>query len=153
MLPLVCRAIVIFTLTWVLAALHVARKRFNPAKSRKAAEDWGYVWRTLENFREQGGPSPKILAAIAGQRGSEIPRASPSRLNKARQVLAAIRNCGLDIIATRRITQDTGEPSWSYATSKGDWSQLDPKLKKQLEGFKPEIRELVRRETEAHHGR
>ena len=114
MLKLVCRAIVMFTLTWVLAALHVARKRFNPAKSRKAVEDWGYVWRTLENFQKQGGPSPKILAALEGQQGSETPRASPSRRNEARQVLDAIRNCGLDIIATRRITQETGEPTWSY---------------------------------------
>jgi hypothetical protein len=152
MLQLVCRAIVMFTLTWVLAALHVARKRLNPAQGRKAVEDWGYVWRTLENFQKQGGPSPKILAAIEGQRGSEIPRASPSRRNEARQVLDAIRNCGLDIIATRRITQDTGESIWSYETSKGDWSQLDPRLKAKLADLKPEVRELVREETEARHG-
>jgi hypothetical protein len=152
MLKLVCQAILTFTLAWVLAALYVARKRFNPGKSRKAVEDWGYVWRTLENFQKQGGPSPKILAALEGQLGSENPRASPSRRNEARQVLDAIRNCGLDIIATRRITQDTGETTWSYAMSPGDWSQLEPKLQKHLEEFKPEIRELVRRETEAHHG-
>ena len=71
LLKLVCRAIHTFTLAWVLAALHVARKRFNPAKNRKAVEDRGYVWRTLENFQKQGGPSPKLLAAIAGQPGCE----------------------------------------------------------------------------------
>jgi hypothetical protein len=152
MLQLVCRAILTFTLTWVLAALYIARKRGNPAKGRKAAEDWGYVWRTLENFQKQGGPSPKILAALEGQRGCEIPRASPSRTNEARQVLEAIRNCGLDIIATRCITQDTSEPSWSYQTTAGAWSQLDPVLKAKLADLKPEVRELVRQETEARHG-
>ena len=152
MLKLVCRAILTFNLAWVLAALHVARKRFNPAKSRKAVEDWGYVWRTLENFQKQGGPSPKILAALEGQRGCETPRASPSRRTEARQVLAAIRNCGLDIIATRRTTQDTGEPSWSYETSPGAWSQLDAVLKAKLADLKLEVRELVRQETEARHG-
>jgi hypothetical protein len=116
-------------------------------------EDWGYVWRTLENFQDQGGPSPKILAALQGQLGSENPRASPSRLNEARQVLDAVRVCGLDIEAQRHFCQDTSQTTWSYAKSQGDWSQVDASLERKLEDLKPEIREIVRQETEARHGR
>ena len=80
-------------------------------------------------------------------------RASPSRLNEARQVLDAVRGCGLDIEAQRHFCQDTSQTTWSYVKSQGDWSQVDASLERKLEDLKPEIREIVRQETEARYGR
>ena len=108
-----------------------------------------WLGEALEN-PEARGRSPRSRGALEGQQGvPERPRAAtPWRRNEARQVRDAVRGWGPDIEARRSFCQDTSQTSWSYAV-KGDWSQVDASLQRKLEELKPEIREIIRQETEA----
>jgi hypothetical protein len=137
-------------LWWVHNAIEQAHQRRDAARGKKAVEKAAYVRNILEHWTKGDGDPGEdpTLGKTSGQ--DSTARASPSRKNEARQVLAALRGCGLDIEAHRGYCEDTSQASWSY-TKKGDWSNLDASLKRKLEALKPEIRELVRLETEARH--
>ena len=104
----------------------------------------GERWRTSRSREARRPRSSRPLRVNRDPRT----RASPWRRNEARQVLDAVRGWGLDIEARRSFCQDTSQTSWSYAV-KGDWSQVDASLQRKLEELKPEIREIIRQETEA----
>ena len=138
-------------LWWVYNAIEQGHQRREPARSRKAVEKAAYVRNTVANWIKGDG-DPGEEPCIGKKPGPDgTARASPSRKDEARQVLEALRGCGLDVEAHRGYCQDTSQTSWSY-TKQGDWSQLDASLNGKLENLKPEIRELVRLETEARHG-
>ena len=138
-------------LWWVYNAIEQAHQRRDPARGKKAVEKAVYVRNTVERWTKGDGDPGEEPPLVKTSGPDSTARASPSRRNEARQVLDALRGSGLDIEAKRVYCQDTSQTSWSYAV-KGDRSQLAASLNRKLEALKPEIRELVRQETEARHG-